>query len=134
MIELFVAEIAGRAVLALNAESAEAAQAILAEPGVRADLKAFRSGEAALWNGRDAVYLREPFPEERALWEASFLDAIGRSGAARAILSAPKRSSVPLVILLGKKPGASALTVMPCSPHSPASVRVKFTTAPLLVP
>ena len=83
MIELFVAEIAGRAVLALNAESAEAAQAILAEPGVRSDLKAFRSGEAALWNGRDKVYLREPFPEERALWEASFLDAIRRSGAAR---------------------------------------------------
>lgn len=82
MIELFVAEIAGRPVLALNAKSVEAAQAILAEPGVRADLKAFRSGEAALWNGRDKVYLREPFPEERALWEASFLEAIGRSGAA----------------------------------------------------
>jgi len=41
---------------------------------------------------------------------------------------------VERVILLGKKPGASALTVMPLGPHSPASVRVKLTTAPLLVP
>ena len=57
-----------------------------------------------------------------------------RSGAAEAIFSAPKCAITPWVILLGKKPGASALTVMPCGPHSPASVRVKLTTAPLLVP
>jgi hypothetical protein len=57
-----------------------------------------------------------------------------RSGAAAATLSAPMLCSSPLVILLGKKPGASAFTVMPYGPHSPASERVKLTTAPLLVP
>ena len=56
------------------------------------------------------------------------------SGAAEASLSTPKCSKVPLVILLGKKPGASALTVMPWAPHSAAKVRVRLTTAPLLVP
>ena len=56
------------------------------------------------------------------------------SGAAAASLSTPMLAMMPLVILLGKKPGASALTVMPWAPHSPASVRVKLTTAPLLVP
>jgi hypothetical protein len=34
---------------------------------------------------------------------------------------------------LGKKPGASALTLIPYLPHSPASERVKLTTAALLV-
>ncbi|TXH25751.1 MAG: SDR family NAD(P)-dependent oxidoreductase [Elusimicrobia bacterium] len=33
---------------------------------------------------------------------------------------------------VGKNPGASALTVIPCGPHSPASARVKLTSAPLL--
>ena len=39
----------------------------------------------------------------------------------------------PFVIFEGKNPGASALTVMLYLPHSAASVRVKFTSAPLLV-
>ncbi|MNW09033.1 hypothetical protein D3C71_2059310 [compost metagenome] len=55
------------------------------------------------------------------------------SGTPAHIASTPSRSSEPLVIFDGKKPGASALTVMLCSPHSAASVRVKLTTAPLEV-
>ena len=38
-----------------------------------------------------------------------------------------------VLFVLGKKPGAMALTVMPWRPHSQASARVKLTTAPLLV-
>ena len=56
-----------------------------------------------------------------------------RSGACAASFFSPMVCSVLAVILLGKKPGAMALTVMPCSPHSAASARVKLTTAPLLV-
>ena len=56
-----------------------------------------------------------------------------RSGALAISLSTPRFSSVPRVILLGKKPGQMALTVMPYLPHSQASARVKLTTAPFEV-
>ena len=46
---------------------------------------------------------------------------------------APTHGASPAVIRLGKKPGAIALTLMPCTPHSPASARVKLITAALLV-
>ena len=54
-------------------------------------------------------------------------------GAALASRSSPTAARVPAVILLGKKPGAMALTRIPRWPHSPARARVKLTTAPLLV-
>jgi len=56
-----------------------------------------------------------------------------RSGTPAANFSSPTASMVPYVIFEGKKPGASALTVIPCRPQLPANARVKLTTAPLLV-
>src|SRR5688572_5664543 len=47
-------------------------------------------------------------------------------------ISFPAVSSVARVILEGKKPGQIAFTVMPCTPHSAASWRVRPTT-PCLV-
>ena len=46
-------------------------------------------------------------------------------------ISSPAVSSVARVIFEGKKPGQIAFTVMPCSPHSAASARVKFDQAAL---
>lgn len=82
MIPVFVAEIAGRAVMALNAEAEDAAQAVLSEPGVRFDLQQYKIGGAPVWNGLDAIALRPPEPAERALWEAAFHEAVAKSGAA----------------------------------------------------
>jgi hypothetical protein len=81
MIAVFVAEIAGSPVLALNAQARDAAAATLAEPGVQLDLQQFRNGDAPLWNGLDEIVLRDPTDPERALWEASFFKAIRDSGA-----------------------------------------------------
>src|SRR5512140_2462211 len=53
------------------------------------------------------------------------------SGACAARLASPSCFSVYSVILLGKKPGQIALTVMLYLPHSHPSARVKLTTAPL---
>lgn len=76
MIAVFVAEIAGRPVFALNAPAMDAAEATLAEPGVQLDLQQFRTGDGLLWNGTDKIVLREPTDPERALWEASFFKAV----------------------------------------------------------
>jgi hypothetical protein len=76
MIVVYVAEIAGSPLLALNAPTRAAAQATLAEPGVQLDLQQFRAAGAPLWNGIDAMMLRDPSESERALWEASFFKAI----------------------------------------------------------
>src|SRR6202158_3072098 len=47
--------------------------------------------------------------------------------------SSPSISMMPLVILVGKKPGAIALTLMLYGAHSAASARVKLITPPLVV-
>ena len=81
MTDVFVAEIGGRALIALNAEGEAQAQAVLEEPGVRMDLQGFHSGGQALWNGVDELRLRAPLPQEEALWQASFEKALADSGA-----------------------------------------------------
>ncbi|HEX5377173.1 MAG TPA: hypothetical protein VFW47_01290 [Phenylobacterium sp.] len=81
MIAVFVAEIVGRPVIALNAEGVAEAEAVLAEPGVRIDLQQFLVDGQALWNGEDEIYVRTPHAAERALWEESFHKALAESGA-----------------------------------------------------
>lgn len=81
MIAVFVAEIAGQPVFALNAPALDVAETILAEPGVRLDLQQFRIGDAPLWNGIDQIILRECTEAERIFWEASFFKAIRDRGA-----------------------------------------------------
>lgn len=81
MIAVFVAEIAGHPVFALNAPAMDAAETTLGEPGVQLDLQQFRTGDEPLWNGTDEIVLREPTDPERALWEASFFKAIRDRGA-----------------------------------------------------
>ena len=56
-----------------------------------------------------------------------------RLSGALSATSSPSISMIPLVILVGKKPGAIALTLMLYCAHSAASARVKLITPPLLV-
>lgn len=81
MIVVYVAEIAGRPVFALNAPALDVAEATLAEPGVQLDLQQFHTGGQPLWNGEDPIVLRDPTDPEQALWEASFFNAIRSRGA-----------------------------------------------------
>jgi hypothetical protein len=81
MIVVYVAEIAGSPVFALNAPARDAAEATLAEPGVQLDLQQFHAGGQPLWNGVDEIVLRDPTDPERAMWEASFFKAIRDRGA-----------------------------------------------------
>jgi hypothetical protein len=80
MTSVFVAEIAGRPVIALNAEGVAAAEGVLSEPGVRADLLRFQADGKPVWDGEAEIYLRDPYPEERALWEDSFFKAVDGGG------------------------------------------------------
>lgn len=83
MTDVFVAEIDGRALIALNAAGPSAAQTVLDDPAVRFDLQSFRRGDGKpIWNGTATLSLREAEPSERELWESSFRDAIAASGAA----------------------------------------------------
>lgn len=77
MTQVFVAEIGGRGVLALNADDFAAAKAVLADPDVAAELRQFQTDEAIIWNGTDEVLVRAPQPDEQALWQKAFLQAIG---------------------------------------------------------
>lgn len=81
MTDVFVAEIGGRPLIALNAEGADEARAVLEEPGVRLDLQGFHNGGQMLWNGVDELRLRPSEPQEQALWQASFEKALADSGA-----------------------------------------------------
>ncbi len=77
MTQVFVAEIGGRGVFALNADGLAAAKAVLADPDVRAELRQFQTDDAIVWNGTDEVLIRPPQPDEQALWQKAFLQAIG---------------------------------------------------------
>ena len=77
MIQVFVAEIGGRGVFALNADGLAAAKAVLADPDVAAELRQFQTDDAVIWNGIEEVVVRAPQPDEQALWQRAFLQAIG---------------------------------------------------------
>jgi hypothetical protein len=75
---VYVAEIAGRGIVAFEAEDEGAAQARLADRTFRRDLYVFRSGDRALWDGVSEIRLRAALPAEAATW-AAHRTAAGRA-------------------------------------------------------
>jgi len=67
---VYVAEIAGRAIVAFEAEDEAAARARLADRTFRRDLYVFRSGDRALWDGASEIRLRPALPTEIEIWQA----------------------------------------------------------------
>ena len=67
---VYVAEIAGRGIVAFEAEDEGAAQARLADRAFRRDLYVFRSGDRALWDGVSEIRLRAALPAEAETWAA----------------------------------------------------------------
>jgi hypothetical protein len=67
---VYVAEIAGRGIAAMNA-SAEAEEWFCGEQ-FKADLSCFDDKDGnPLWDGEQEIYVREALPEEYAKWQAS---------------------------------------------------------------
>ena len=116
MIAVYVAEIAGSPVFALNAPARDAAEATLAEPGVQLDLQQFRTGGAPLWNGLDQIVLRDPTDPERALWEASFFKAIRDRGSS--LEDALQETWICMLVAVSPPPAPTA-RISPPGPPPP---------------
>ena len=67
---IYVAEIAGRATFAFDADSEEQAKGYLSDKSFLSDLYVLQSGGRSLWNGKFEIRLRAALPDEAALWEA----------------------------------------------------------------
>jgi hypothetical protein len=75
---VYVAEIAGRSIVAFEAEDEAAAEARLADSAFRRDLYVFRSEGRALWDGVSQIRLRTAHPTEVEAWQAK-RTKVGRS-------------------------------------------------------
>ena len=67
---IYVAEIAGSATFAFDADSEDQANGHLSDKSFLSDLYVLQSGGRSLWNGKSEIRLRAALPNEAALWEA----------------------------------------------------------------
>lgn len=67
---VYVAEIAGRPVVAFEAASEADAKAVMADSEFRRDLLVFQSGGSALWDGAAEMRLRPALETEASAWES----------------------------------------------------------------
>jgi hypothetical protein len=65
---IFVIEINGKSVLAFNAESQIDAEREAQNPMLGSDLMVFETADGPIWNGEDAIVVREALPVERENW------------------------------------------------------------------
>ena len=66
---IFVLEIKGTAILAVEADNMDDARALAASTAERGDLKELTSNGAPLWNGKDEISVRSATDDEAALFE-----------------------------------------------------------------
>jgi hypothetical protein len=62
---VFVIEINGKSVLAFNADSQVDAERKAQSPMLCSDLMVFETADGPIWNGADAIVVREALPVER---------------------------------------------------------------------
>lgn len=67
---VYVAEIAGRGVVAFEAADESAATARLADKAFQRDLIVFQNEGRPLWDGVSEIRLRDTLPKEAAAWQA----------------------------------------------------------------
>jgi hypothetical protein len=65
---IFVIEINGKSVLAFNAVSQVDAERKPQSPMLCSDLMVFETADGPIWNGEDAIVVREALPVERENW------------------------------------------------------------------
>jgi hypothetical protein len=67
---VYVVEIAGRAVVALDAADDGEAKSLISDSEFRRDLRVFQSGGHALWDGVAELRLRPAHETETGIWQA----------------------------------------------------------------
>jgi hypothetical protein len=80
---VYVAEINGRGLAAVNADKASDAEAFLDSSAVEAELMILESNGVPLWDGETEICVREALPDEQATWRQSRDEAVreGKIGA-----------------------------------------------------
>lgn len=68
---VFVAEIAGKAIAAVNASCTAEADDFLLSEEFEKDLLVLESEGRPLWDGNADIHVRKALPEEEAKWDAS---------------------------------------------------------------
>lgn len=67
---IYVAEIAGRATFAFEADGEGQANSYLSDKSFLSDLYMLQSGGRSVWNGKSEMQFRLALPNEAAIWEA----------------------------------------------------------------
>src|SRR5882757_4041020 len=74
---IFVAEVSGRAIAAMNAENVVTAEDWLAGPAFHSELLRLRDEEGdPLWDGEAEIHVRPAMPQEEAIWERARDEAV----------------------------------------------------------
>jgi hypothetical protein len=76
---VFVAEIDGRGIAAVNAGDLHEAESFFDEEWFKSDLQCLDGDDKKpLWNGKAEIYVREAFSEEFAKWQAAHSIAVAK--------------------------------------------------------
>jgi hypothetical protein len=74
---IYVAEISGRAIAAMNAENVVTAEDWLAGPIFHSELLRLKDEEGdSLWDGEAEIHVRPALPREEAIWEEARDEAV----------------------------------------------------------
>ena len=86
---VYVAEIAGRAIVAFSADSdATARERLLGDEALQSDLIVLESGGRSLWDGQAEILVRQAFPDEAERFEDSMAVA-AKEGVTRWVFLVP---------------------------------------------
>jgi hypothetical protein len=66
--DMYVAEINGRSIAAVNADQISDAEALVKNPAIETELLVLENDGAPLWDGQASISVRQALPEERAAW------------------------------------------------------------------
>jgi hypothetical protein len=76
MMSVFVAEISGKVIAALNASSTIEAEEVLLGEDFEEELLVLEIDGRPIWDGNTDIHIRKALPEEEAKWEASRARAV----------------------------------------------------------
>ena len=68
---IYVAEINGRGIAALNADQNSDAEKFVKNPAIEAELMVLENDGAPLWDGEASICVRAAFPDEQSEWRES---------------------------------------------------------------
>jgi len=87
--DIYVAEINGRSIAALNADQISDAEALVKNPAIKTELMVLENDGAPLWDGEATICVRSALPQEQATWR-DFQNRAIRQGDVDAEKSEPR--------------------------------------------